>query len=265
MIAENQFLEFIIEIDKVKLKVQYKNIYKNRPTIIFLHDSLGCIKLWKNFPETLKTQVECNVFIYDRQGYGDSSPFSVPIREKNYLETETHVLQKIIERFRIAQPILFGHSDGGTIALIAASIYPKDVKAIIVEGAHVFVEEISLIGIQQAIKEYQTTDLRNKLYKYHGTKTDKVFSMWTDTWQSETFRDWNIEHLLSNITCPVLCIQGKNDEYGTVKQVEAIINQVSGPKYFFMPETGHTPHKTATKITLDKCKEFIFTIEKDMV
>ena len=264
MINENQTSEFDIEIDGAILRVFHINISQENPTIIFLHDSLGCIRQWKAFPETLGQLTQCNVLIYDRQGYGQSSPFPISVRPKNYLEIEANILKKILDRLHINQPILFGHSDGGTIALIAAAIYPQKIGAIIVEGAHVFVEEISLKGIREAVKEYQTTDLRKRLYKYHGDKTDKVFSMWTDTWQSNTFRDWNIEHLLPNITCPVLCIQGANDEYGSIKQVDAIVNQISGQTTkFIVPNTGHTPHKTATKITLDECAKFILSFKKN--
>ena len=251
-------MEFDIQTGNNRLRVSRKNNYAGRPEIIFLHDSLGCIEYWKDFPDKLGEVSRCNTLIYDRQGHGKSDPFSTLKRNKDYMETEADILHKILEICKIDKAILFGHSDGGTIALIAASKYPDKISGVITEGAHVFVEEKTLEGIRKAVDSYYTTDLKDKLIKYHGDKTDAVFRVWTETWLSVDFRNWNIETFLPGIKCPCLIIQGDNDKYGSNKQVESIINGVSGiTEKLIVPGAGHSPHKESRDLTLSKSKEFI--------
>ncbi|HRP40482.1 MAG TPA: alpha/beta hydrolase [Chitinophagales bacterium] len=232
--------------------------YQHNPTIIFLHDSLGCIELWRDFPEKLSALTRCNVLVYDRQGYGKSCPFSYAKRDNDYMEWEADILNELLSFWNIQNVILFGHSDGGSIALIAAGKYPEKIRGVITEGAHVFVEDITLSGIKDTVKLYETTNLKSKLEKYHGTKTDTMFWAWAATWQTEEFRTWNIEKFLPLIQCPTLVIQGENDEYGTLLQVEKIISQISGKSAkLIVPEVGHSPHKEAGKITLENASAFI--------
>ena len=233
----------------------------DRPTIIFLHDSLGSVELWRDFPKMLGTLINCNVLIYDRQGYGKSSPFTNGYRKITYLETEANVLNQLIEQCGIKHAVLFGHSDGGSIALIAAAKYPSKIKAIITEGAHIFVEEITLQGIREAVNAYHTANLKERLEKYHGDKADAVFWAWAKTWLSDEFRNWNIESFLPEIKCPVLVIQGEDDEYGSQKQVNGIINQVSGEAIkLIIPSVGHTTHKEAKELVLERSASFINNI-----
>ena len=228
------------------------------PTIVFLHDSLGCITLWRNFPERLAVLTGCNALVYDRKGYGKSIPFSNKERNNDYLEQEADILAAILDNCNIEQAILFGHSDGGSIALIAAAKYPVHIKAIITEGAHIFVEEITLQGIRNAQHDWQTTNLKKKLEKYHGEKTEAVFHAWTNTWLSDEFRNWNIESFLPSVTCPVLIIQGEHDEFGSMEQVNGILNLVAGNAVsLIIPSATHTPHKEAIEIVLQKTASFI--------
>ncbi|MTI29642.1 alpha/beta fold hydrolase [Xanthovirga aplysinae] len=251
-------LEFDLEIESVKLRVFRQGNYSGRPTLVFLHDSLGCIKLWRDFPVKLGEAAKCNVLIYDRQGYGKSEPFTSIRRKNDYMEIESGILNSLLEQCEITNAILFGHSDGGTIALLAASKYPEKISGIITEGAHIFVEEITVAGIRQAIENYKTTNLKDRLRKYHGEKTEAVFWAWAGTWLTEEYRNWNIEHFLPKIQCPVLIIQGENDEYGSLKQVDRIIKQVSGySTKLIIPNIGHTPHKEASELTLIKSAEFV--------
>jgi len=237
--------------------IQYGNDAE-RPTIIFLHDSLGCVELWRDFPKQLSAISNCNGLVYDRQGYGKSSPFANGNRKKDYLEVEADVLQRLLEHLSIKHAILFGHSDGGSIALIAAAKYPANIKAVITEGAHIFVEEITLQGIREAVIAYQTTNLKERLEKYHSDKTEAVFRAWAETWLRQDFRSWNIEGFLPQITCPVLVIQGEKDEYGTLAQVAGIVNQVSGEaSQLIIPAVGHTPHKEAKEVVLEQSASFI--------
>ena len=254
-------MDFDIKIGESRLRVSRENNYTGRPVIIFLHDSLGCIDYWKDFPEKLGELCCCNILIYDRQGYGKSEPFPALKRNSDYMETEAEVLHKLLEICKIDKAILFGHSDGGTIALIAASKYTKKISGVITEGAHVFVEELTLDGIRKAVESYNTTDMKEKLTKYHGDKTDTVFRAWTETWLSGDFRDWSIESLLPGIKCPCMIIQGENDMFGSIKQVDTITKGIKGiSEKLIVPEAGHCPHKEARELILSRSKEFIETL-----
>ena len=240
------------------LNVHHVVVTDNRPTIIFLHDSLGCIELWRDFPARLGEATQCNILVYDRQGYGKSSSFTDAARTNNYLEAEADILHQLMEQCGIRNGILFGHSDGGSIALIAAAKYTSSIIGVVTEGAHIFVEDITLKGIREAVHTYQTTNLKERLQKYHSDKTDAVFKAWTDTWLSDIFKRWNIEHFLPRITCPVLVIQGEQDEYGSIAQVNGIVQQVSGSAHTLMiPSIAHTPHKEAADIVLQRAASFI--------
>lgn len=232
--------------------------YPDRPTIIFLHDSLGCIELWRDFPEKLGELIQCNMLIYDRQGYGKSCPFSYSQRGIDYMETEADILIELLALWQIEKAILFGHSDGGSIALIAAAKYPEKITGIITEGAHIFIEDITIKGINEAAQLYKTTDLKTKLEKYHGNKTEDMFWAWADMWVKNEFKIWNIEHFLPAVKCPSLIIQGKDDEYGTLKQVERICTQTTGiSTELIIQNAKHTPHKETPEITLEQSALFI--------
>lgn len=241
-------------------KIAFKKIEGNpdKSTIIFLHDSLGSIELWRDFPDKLAQLTGHPVLIYDRQGYGKSCDFSYDKRDNDYMELEADILIQLCEKWNIEKPILFGHSDGGSIALIAAGKYPEKISALIVEGAHIFVEDVTIAGISQAAKDYETTILKEKLEKYHGDKTDKMFKMWTETWLSAPFKTWNIEKFLSKIKIPTLVIQGEKDQFGTLNQVMGIMNQVGGyPKAYVPKDAYHTPHKEMPELILQKTSDFI--------
>ncbi len=235
-----------------------RDIYPGRPTIVFLHDSLGCTVLWRDFPQRLADATQCNLLIYDRLGYGQSAPMSTHERPVNYMELEADRLNDLLVAEKIGDAILFGHSDGGTIALIAASKYPARIRAVICEAAHIFVEDITLAGIRAAMETYKTTDLAQRLAKYHGDKVDTLFKAWTGTWTRSDYRDWNIESLLPAITAPLLFIQGDADEYGSLDQVRRTVSQVTGhAEECIVPGVGHTPHKEATAATLNASAHFI--------
>lgn len=228
------------------------------PTVIFLHDSLGCIQLWRDFPKKLGSLTNCNIIVYDRQGYGASCPFVSMERGNDYLEIEADILIDLMEFWNIENSVLFGHSDGGSIALLTAAKYPEKIKGIVTEGAHVFVEEITLKGIRKVVKRYQTSNLKSRLIKYHGEKTDDMFWAWAATWTKKEFRTWNIESWLPRIECPSLVIQGQKDEFGTIAQVDSIVNNTKGPvARLLIPDARHTPHKEVPEILLRQTSTFI--------
>ncbi|WP_300689067.1 alpha/beta hydrolase [Chryseobacterium sp.] len=248
----------IIDIKGKKLYVEYSSSLENRPTLVFLHDSLGSVQLWRDLPVKLSETTQCNVLSYDRLGYGKSYPMPIHERPVNYMEMEADVLNDLLAELNINNAILFGHSDGGTIALITAAKYPERIAAVICEAGHIFVEEVTLKGVYDAWEAYKTTNLPERLQKYHGDKVEMLFKVWTETWTRDDYRSWNIEYLLKDITCPLLFIQGDADEYGTLDQVEKTITQVRGSaEKYIIPNIGHTPHKEASELVLEKSAEFI--------
>jgi pimeloyl-ACP methyl ester carboxylesterase len=247
-----------ITIRDFEINVRQGVITPDTTTLIFLHDSLGCNALWRSFPVQLAASLGYNYLMYDRRGYGLSAPFSSDPRQVDYMDTEAEILMEMLRHFNISQSILFGHSDGGTIALLAAARYPEAFKAIITEGAHVFVEDITLDGIANTKQQYLQTNLKERLQKYHEQNTDALFNAWTETWLSEAFSSWNIESILPAITCPVMVIQGVEDEFGSIEQVHAIANNVSGYSQVCMVvNAGHSPHKQNEIWLIHECCRFI--------
>lgn len=226
------------------------------PTLIFLHEALGSVSLWKDFPQRLCQALGYNGLVYDRKGHGLSDAMDKP-RDKNYLHEEALVdLKGIIDLFHIEHPILIGHSDGGTIALIYAAHYPT--YAVITEAAHSYVESTGAPGIQQAITQYQQTVFREKLQKYHGTKTDALFYAWANTWLSPDFADWEINSLLPNVQAPCLLLQGKEDQYAGTQHLLDIASHIgSNAEALLIEDCGHTPHLQAKEQTLQLMSDFI--------
>lgn len=236
---------------------------EKEPVILFLHEGLGSIAQWKNFPEKLCGETGLKGLVYERQGYGNSSPLSQKRDEKYLHEYALKELPLLIEKLKLANKkiILYGHSDGGSIAYIYAGAYPQNIVGIITEAAHVFVEDVTLNGITPVVKAFQETEMRDKLSQYHGDKTEQIFYAWSDTWHLKRFRNWNIESELRNISCPVLAIQGKDDEYGTELQLDKILTGVSGQaKKLYLPDCGHSPWKEQQEAVVFAVKKFITKI-----
>ncbi len=232
-------------------------------TLVFLHEGLGSVGQWRDFPSLLSEKTGLPALVYDRWGYGNSEPFTLP-RSTRYLHDEALLsLPAVLDACGIASPILVGHSDGGSIALLYAATRPGGVCAVITEAAHVFVEDVTLAGIREAVNVYASTDLGRRLARYHGDKTDLVFRGWADTWLSADFRDWNIEDYLPAVRCPVLVIQGVDDEYGTPAQVDAIVRQVSGRAKPMLVRCGHIPHAEAKEEVLEAMAGFIEELKRN--
>lgn len=227
-------------------------------TLVFLHEGLGSIEMWKQFPAQLCRATGCEGIVYDRYGYGFSTPVTLP-RPLDYLEQEG--LQRVpalLEALDLNNVVLIGHSDGGTIALLAATVATSRIKAVITEAAHVFVEDVTLSGIEEAVQAYATTALPEKLARYHGEHTDHVFHAWCDTWLHPDFKAWNIESYLREIHCPLLVMQGVQDEYGSVLQVNSIAEKSSGAAQIAMIDhCGHVPHHQALDAVFERMQAFI--------
>jgi pimeloyl-ACP methyl ester carboxylesterase len=226
------------------------------PVLVFLHEALGCIAMWRDVPAQLSRMTGLPALLYDRHGHGRSAALPGS-RDPDYLEREAlEILPQVLAAVGIVDAILIGHSDGGSIALIYASRYP--VRAVVTEAAHVFVEDVTLAGIRDAVEAWRGTALSERLARYHGDKTDALFLAWADTWLSDEFASWNIEDGLPRIACPVLAVQGEDDEYGSLRQVDAIVNGISGPaQSLVLPDCRHIPHLQAEDRLLPSIAAFV--------
>lgn len=215
------------------------------PALIFLHEGLGCVGMWKDFPDQVAQTTGWGAFVYSRAGYGKSGPAPLP-RSVRYMHHEgLVVLPQLIKTVGFQKFFLIGHSDGGSIALVyAGSAKKQGLCGLALMAPHVFNESICVQEIQQAGEAYKTTNLREKLVRYHGAQTDETFWGWHDIWLHADFWHWNLEEYLPAIEVPSLVIQGEEDRYGTLRQVETIQNQVSGLcTKLILPACGHSPYR----------------------
>ena len=230
----------------------------NRPWLIFLHEGLGSVGQWKGFPLRLCQRTACPALVYDRVGYGKSSQF-VRSRTIDYLhEYALSELPRLIEAVLPDQDyILIGHSDGGSIALIHAADQPARLRGLVTIAAHVFVEPCTLEGIRKA-KESFAQGRMVGLTRYHGDHAETLFRAWADTWLSPAFADWSIVDLLPRVTVPIIVLQGRDDQYGSPAQVDAIVAGVGGQATpLVLDDCGHAPHMDFPALMLDLTSCFV--------
>jgi pimeloyl-ACP methyl ester carboxylesterase len=216
------------------------------PTVVMLHEGLGCARLWKRFPVRLADATGLGVFAWSRAGFGRSDPVALP-RPLDYLEREEPMVAEVLAAAGIGRAVLVGHSDGGTIALLhAGSHSASGIVGVVAMAAHVFVEDVTIEGIIETKRAWEDGGLRARLSRWHGENVDCAFHGWCDTWLDPRFRCWNIEERLGRVRIPVLAMQGGGDEYGTAAQVDAIVRGVGGPvEGVMLPNAGHAPHVDA--------------------
>ncbi|MFO1350314.1 MAG: alpha/beta hydrolase [Gammaproteobacteria bacterium] len=230
------------------------------PVIVFLHEGLGSVALWKDFPGQLARAAGCGALVYSRYGYGGSDPLEAP-RQPDFMHEEgLRVLPALLESLGVIRPILFGHSDGGSIALIHAGGAGRPVAGVIALAPHVMVEDLSIASIRAARQAYATTDLRARLGRYHADP-DSAFRGWNDIWLDPAFRAWNIEEFLPRIACPVLAIQGVDDEYGTLEQIERIARLAPAVELLTLAQCGHSPHRDQPQAVIEAACRFIARLE----
>ena len=246
------------------LRLEYRDFpaaVEGLPTLLLLHEGLGCVAMWRDFPAQLATATGCRVVVWSRPGYGGSQPYPEE-RKKGYMHREAEEsLPALIAALHIERPLLVGHSDGGSIALIFAGAFPEVPLGIAVLAPHEFVEEVTLVGIRAARSIWESTDWPTKLGRYHLDAV-RVFEEWNDTWLSPLFRDWNIEQYLPKIRCPVLAIQGEDDEYATMRQIEVIAEQVPGTELLKLPNCGHTPQRDQEAAVLAALLAFVDRVNR---
>jgi pimeloyl-ACP methyl ester carboxylesterase len=234
----------------------------HRPLIVFLHEGLGSMAMWKAFPQQLCDAADCRGLVYSRPGYGQSTPRAAEEAwDLDYLHRQAHdVLPALLDALGVERdaerPWLFGHSDGGSIALLYAARHGDALSGIVVVAPHIMVEEVSVTSIGKTREAYLSTDLRDRLARYHADP-DSAFWGWHDIWLHPPFRAWSIESEIESIRCPLLAVQGVDDEYGTLEQIRGIARLVPQTQLFEIPDCGHSPHRDQPAQLIAAVTEFI--------
>ncbi|WP_282605102.1 alpha/beta fold hydrolase [Pelagibius sp. Alg239-R121] len=232
------------------------------PTIVLLHEGLGCTAMWRNFPEQLARATGLGVFVYSRQGYGGSSPCEVP-RSLAYMHDEAiQVLPKLLDAIGFTSGLLVGHSDGASIAAIhAGAIADPRILGLVLMAPHFFTEDMGIAAIAETKVTFETTDLRTRLQKYHGDNVDCAFWGWIGAWLDPEFRNWDLRDFLPTITVPVIVLQGLEDQYGTAAQV-CSIEELCGGEFesLFLSNCAHTPFREQPEQTLAAISRFTATL-----
>jgi pimeloyl-ACP methyl ester carboxylesterase len=234
-----------VRVGAVRLEIAWHGPRDNAgPVIVMLHEGLGCVSMWHDLPARLAEATGLQVLVYSRAGYGGSDPVSLP-RPLTYMQDEAREsLPRLLEATGIDDAILFGHSDGASIAIVFAGGSPKvRVRGLVLEAPHVFCEDVSITSIAAARESFHHGDLRARLARHHGDNTDSAFCGWNDAWLDPGFRAWNIEAFLPRLRAPSLVIQSASDPYGTLAQVVAIERGSGGAVRRELIGVGHSPHR----------------------
>jgi len=234
------------------------------PTIVMLHEGLGCVGLWGAFPEQLAAATGAGVFVYSRAGYGNSSPAALP-RPLSFMDEEAlDVLPRVLAAIGFQRGILFGHSDGASIATIyAGSVQDHRVRGLVLMAPHFFTETMGLTEIRRAGEAFKAGILRNKLKRWHAD-VDGAFRSWIEPWLNPDFQKWDITEALGYIRVPILILQGAEDQYGTLKQVDAAKEECFCPvEVAILPGARHSPHRDAPVATLDAVAGFTNRLLRD--
>jgi pimeloyl-ACP methyl ester carboxylesterase len=237
---------------------------REAPTIVLLHEGLGCVGLWGDFPDKLQAATGAGVFVYSRPGYGQSSPITLP-RPLTFMHEEARaVLPKLLDAIGFRRGLLLGHSDGASIAAIyAGSAQDHRVRGLILIAPHFFTEDMGIAEIARAKTAYDTTDLRTRLARWHA-HVDNAFRGWNDAWLDPDFRKWDITESLAYIRVPMLIVQGVDDQYGTTKQIEAAERECYCPvEVALLPGVKHSPHREAPDVLLKAAGDFANRLLRD--
>ena len=253
-------------IDVASQRLEYRMIGPRpdrAPTLVMLHEGLGCVGLWGDFPDQLAQETGAGVFVYSRAGYGRSGPVPLP-RPLDYMRDEaTRILPPLLEAIGFQRGLLVGHSDGASIAaLYAGSIQDHRVRGLVLIAPHFFTEDMGIASIAEAKVAYETSDLRDKLARWHADP-DNAFLGWNGAWLDPKFREWDITAELAYIRVPILVVQGRDDQYGTLKQVEAAQEECYCPVEVAILPARHSPHREAPQETLKAVSAFANRLLRD--
>lgn len=228
-----------------------------RPTLVFLHEGLGSVALWRDFPDKVAARLGARTLVYSRFGYGGSDGLEAP-RTVDFMHQEAlAVLPALLDRLGIVRPLLIGHSDGASIALIHAAAAGRPVAGVVAMAPHVLVEPVCVEAIAKIRETYRADGaLRARLGKYHA-RVDDAFLGWADIWLEPAFLAWSIEDLLPAVAAPLLLVQGRDDEYGTLAQLDRIEARAPGPtRRLVLESCGHSPHRDQEAAVLDAITTF---------
>jgi len=230
------------------------------PTLIFLHEGLGSVALWRDFPSVLARRTGFAALIYSRRGNGFSPPLDRS-RTPSYMHDEALAeLPRLLDEEGVDRAVLVGHSDGASIAILYAAGHPERVAGLVLEAPHVFVEELSVRSIASIRERYESSDLRARMARHHADG-DATFYAWNDIWLAPEFRDWNIEEDAARLRAPALLIQGAADEYGTLAQIEAIAARSGGPvDRLILANCGHAPHRERPEFVVRAIADWLETL-----
>ncbi len=225
-------------------------------TLVFLHEGLGCVRMWGRFPHSLATALGWRGLVFSRFGYGGSAPLSRPYTRRFLHDEALEVLPELLDRLGVGAPVLVGQSDGASIALIYASVHP--VAALVLEAPHVFSEQLTLDSIARTRERFRSdVRFREKFARYHRDAASLVDN-WAGAWLQPSFRTWTIEDALPAVTCPTLLLQAEHDPYGSLEHIDRIERQVAGPtRRVVLAGSGHAPHRDGHARTLREMAEFI--------
>lgn len=251
-----------IEVNGLSLEYELLPAHQiDRPTLVFLHEGLGSIALWRDFPARIAQTTGCRTLIWSRTGYGQSASSATP-RTARYMHDEAlQIMPALLAQLGIERPVLVGHSDGGSIALIYGGAFPDAVAGLVVLAPHEFVEEKALEGIRRAGATYAGSDWRDRLGRYHR-EPDAVFRAWNEIWLSPEFAGWNIMDYLPAIRCPVLAIQGEDDEYATMQQIDCIAEAVADVELLKLADCRHSPHRDQPQAVHDAIVDWLERIQR---
>ena len=229
-----------------------------QPVMVFLHEGLGSVSLWKDFPDQLCAHIGMRGLVYSRPGYGKSTPRRTDEQwDPDFMHLQAYeVLPTLLLELNLRRPWLFGHSDGGSIALLYAAQFPTALSGAIVVAPHLFVEDISVESIERARHAYRHQGLRERLARHHDD-VDSAFFGWNDAWLSLAFRAWNIESIVPNILSPLLAVQGEQDEYGSLRQIHRIQQLQPASEIIALAACGHSPHRDQPQALMTAVGDFI--------
>jgi pimeloyl-ACP methyl ester carboxylesterase len=256
-------MNLAIEVNGLKIETAWHGPAPERaPTLVLLHEGLGCVSMWRDFPEKLAQRTGYGVLVYSRPGYGKSDPVKLP-RPLDYMHREAFdVLPHVLDQAGVKKTILVGHSDGASIATIyAGGRQDFRVRGLVLMAPHFFVEDISIRSIAAARDAYESGDLRARLARHHGENVDVAFRGWNDAWLDPGFRDWRIDDSVAHVRVPILIVQGKDDQYGTLAQVRLAETDAYCPvETVILDRCGHSPQIDRPEATLEAAAEFIHRV-----
>lgn len=245
-----------VKVQGHSLEVQRIANAGSGPELVFLHEGLGSISHWRDFPARVVAATKCSATVYSRYGSGSSDVLTEP-RNVRFMHHEgLEVLPDLLSQLNIDRPVLIGHSDGASIAIIYAGAHDR-VRGLVLLAPHVFVEDLSIASIAEAKVQFETTDLLKRLARHHRDAA-RTFWGWNDIWLDPDFRTWNIEEDLPRITCPILVIQGLQDQYGTMAQMQAIQRGAAGAvEVLALDDCRHSPQRDQPEKTLQAIAAFV--------